>query len=56
MPPELRTKRDRLELQIMELRDTKDQFPESEYYAKLEPLLHEIAEIYEQSESLSAGR
>ena len=48
MPPDLRTSRDRLELEVMKLRDTKDQFPEDEYYLKLESLLHDIAQIYAQ--------
>jgi hypothetical protein len=52
MPPALRARRDQLEVRIMELRDAKDQFSEPEYFSKLEPLLHEIAAIYEQAESL----
>lgn len=50
MPPELRAKRDRIELQIMELRDTKARFSEAQYFSKLEPLLREIAHIYDQAE------
>ncbi len=47
MPPELRARRDQLELQVMALRDAKTTLPENEYFAKLEPLLQEIARIYE---------
>jgi len=47
MPPELRARRDQLELQVMALRDAKATMPENEYFAKLEPLLQEIARIYE---------
>jgi len=48
MPPELRAKRDRLELQIMELRDARSRYSQAEYFSKLEPLVREIAAIYEQ--------
>ena len=48
LPPELRAQRDRLELQVMELRDTRAKFSDDEYFSKLEPLLREIARIYEQ--------
>jgi len=50
MPPELRARRDQLELQIMELRDARSQYSEAEYFAKLEPLVREIAGIYEQAD------
>jgi len=48
MPAELRAQRDQLELQVMELRDSKAKFSEQEYFSRLEPLLREIAQIYEQ--------
>ncbi len=48
MPPELRAKRDEIELQIIKLRDLKDQYQEDEYFAKLEKLSCEIAKIYAQ--------
>jgi hypothetical protein len=51
MPAELRAKRDQLELQVMTLRDNRDQLPEQEYFGKLEPLLVEISRIYEQSDA-----
>ena len=49
MPAELRAKRDQLELQVMDLRDKKDMFSEHEYYSKLQALLEDIAQIYEQT-------
>ncbi len=61
LPPELRAKRDQLELQVMELRDTRAKgsptpkaalgspmLSDDEYFARLEPLLCEIARIYSQ--------
>jgi len=48
MPAEIRAQRDRLELQVMELRDTRAKLSDDEYFSKLEPLLREIAQIYEQ--------
>lgn len=53
MPPELRARRDQLELQIVELRDARATLPDEEYFARLEPLLREIAQIYEQSDKLA---
>jgi hypothetical protein len=49
MPPELRAKRDRLELEVVKLRDSKDNYSEEEYFSKLESMLYEIAKIYEQA-------
>lgn len=47
MPPELRRRRDEIELRVVQLRDQKDQFAnEDEYYAALEPLLVDLARIY----------
>jgi len=51
IPPELRARRDQLELQVMALRDAKATMPENEYFSKLEPLLQEIARIYEPAPS-----
>ncbi|OHB75230.1 MAG: hypothetical protein A2Z25_19650 [Planctomycetes bacterium RBG_16_55_9] len=48
MPPQLRDKRDRLELEVIKLRDAKENYSEDEYYSKLEKLLCEIAQIYEE--------
>lgn len=50
MPPQLRAERDRLELEVIKLRDAKGSFSEEEYYAKLEKLLTQIARIYEQTD------
>jgi hypothetical protein len=46
LPPEQRAKRDQLELQVMDLRDTRAKLSDDEYFSKLEPLLREIAQIY----------
>ncbi len=48
LPPEVRAKRDQLELQVMELRDTRAKLSDDEYFSRLEPLLRAIAQIYEQ--------
>lgn len=45
---ELKTKRDSIEMEIIKLRDSKDQYGEDEYFSKLEILSTEIAKIYEQ--------
>jgi hypothetical protein len=49
MPPELRAKRDQLELEVVKLRDSKDKFSEEEYFSRLENMLYDIAQIYEQT-------
>lgn len=49
MPPQLRAKRDKLELEVMALRDSKDKFSEEEYFSRLESMLYDIAQIYEQT-------
>ena len=48
MPAGLRAKRDRLELEVMRLRDAKEQLGAEEYFPKLEALLYEMARIYEE--------
>lgn len=50
MPPEVRARRDRLELEVMSLRDARATLPEDEYFTRLEALLREIAHIYEDSD------
>ena len=50
MPSGLRAKRDQLELEVLKLRDTKENFSEGEYFSKLEALLYDIAQIYEQTD------
>ncbi|HKQ39222.1 MAG TPA: hypothetical protein VJ063_14185 [Verrucomicrobiae bacterium] len=47
MAPDLRAKRDSLELQIARLRENKSGLPEEEYYRMLEPLLLELARVYQ---------
>jgi hypothetical protein len=54
MPPDLRARRDQLELQVMELRDTRAKLSDQEYFSRLEPLLCEIARIYEHRDERSA--
>ncbi len=50
MPPQLRSQRDRLELEVVKLRDTRKSFSEDEYFSRLERLLYDIAQIYEQTD------
>jgi hypothetical protein len=50
MAPEVRARRDALELQVIALRDSRAQLADDEYFAQLEPLLGEIARIYERTE------
>jgi hypothetical protein len=50
MSPELRAKRDRLELEVIKLRDSKDKFSEDEYFSRLEKMLYDIAQIYKQTD------
>jgi len=46
LPPEIRAKRDAIELSIARLRDAKPQYSEDDYYRKLEELLTELIEVY----------
>ena len=48
LAPEIRAHRDELELRIAELREKKASMAEDEYYQKLEPMLLEMAELYEK--------
>ena len=50
MPADLRAERNRLELEVMELRDAKESYGEEEYFSKLESLLSRIARIYDQAD------
>jgi hypothetical protein len=54
MPAELRKRRDELELAVEALRDKKAAMNEGEYYSQLEPLLIELAELYEKAEAETA--
>src|SRR2546423_14340934 len=51
MAPEIRARRDELELAISRLRDTKNQVTEDDYYRQLEKLLLELATVYQQAAS-----
>ncbi len=62
MPPEVRARRDELELAIARLRDSKaeevqeeQEEQEEQYYAKLEPLLVELARLYAGLEDSANG-
>jgi hypothetical protein len=48
LPPEVRARRDELELALARLRDTKDTLPRDDYYRRLEKLMLELAELYSQ--------
>jgi len=54
MPPELRRRRDELELTVIQLRERKDDDSEDEYYTKLETMLVQLAELYEQMDKQSS--
>jgi hypothetical protein len=45
LPPEIRTQRDALELEILALRGRKKEMGADEYYAQLEPLLIQLARL-----------
>lgn len=49
LPPAVRAKRDELELAIGKLRDRKAELPEPEYYQLLEPMLLDLARLYQPS-------
>ena len=48
MPPELRARRDELELAIARLRDSKPQLGDEEYYRRLENLMRELSNLYSE--------
>ena len=48
LPPEFRAARDKLELEVEALRGKKATIAEADYYARLEPLLLQLARLYEQ--------
>jgi hypothetical protein len=50
MDPQLRAKRNELELAIERLRDQKSSFSEDEYFKKLEQILVPLAELNELSD------
>jgi hypothetical protein len=49
LPPEVRARRDALEVAIARLRDSKSTLGEEDYYQKLEALLLEISHLYENA-------
>lgn len=49
LPPEVRRRRDALELQLLELRARKSALPEEEYYERLESILIELARVSRSS-------
>jgi hypothetical protein len=55
MPADLRKHRDELELAVEALRDKKAAMNEDDYFAKLEPLLVELAELYQKAEPGERG-
>ena len=52
LPDDLRTRRDALELQLLDLRDRKAQMEEAAYYDALESILIDLSEIYVRAEFL----
>ncbi len=56
MPAEMRAQRDQLELQVMELRDSRAKYSDEEYFSRLEPLLRDIAQIYEQADKPGSSK
>lgn len=51
-PAKLRPLRDELELAVIQLRELKDDLSEDDYFARLEPLLVRLAEVYEEAEGV----
>lgn len=47
LPAPVRLKRDEMEMAILKLRDSKSQLGEEDYYQQLEPLLLELAHLYQ---------
>ena len=56
LTPELKVRRDELELQLAQLRTVKGQMPEADYLRKVEPLLIELARLYESASKGSAAK
>ena len=50
MPADLRRRRDQLELQVLQLRDGRAKLSEDEYYRRMEPLVLELARLYQRAE------
>ncbi len=50
LPPDVRRRRDELELSLASLRDQKARMKEDEYYRRIEPILLELGRLYQQAE------
>ncbi len=50
LPPEVRRRRDELELSLAALRDQKVRMNDDEYYRRIEPILLELGRLYQQAE------
>lgn len=55
LPPELRKRRDELELEVMQLRYAREEMEEEAYYRKLERVFVEMAGLYEGVEATGIG-
>jgi hypothetical protein len=51
LPPEVRKRRDELELKIAALREEKQKLRESEYYDQLEKLMVDLAHVYADTQN-----
>lgn len=52
IPPEVRQQRNAIELQLQQLKSRKSEFSEDEYYSQIEPLLVQIARLYESLDAI----
>jgi len=55
LSPALRSRRDQLELSLAKLRESKGQLSEDDYYRQLEPLMIELAMIYQKAAAASSA-
>ena len=55
LPPDLRRRRDQIELSIAALRDQKEKLAEDAYYRRLEDLMIELARLYRDAEGKPAS-
>jgi hypothetical protein len=56
IPPEIRRKRDQLELSIAALRDQKEKLGQEEYYGRLEKLMVELSRLYRETSNAAPSR
>ena len=56
MPAEMRKRRDELESSIADLRDQKEKLKDDEYYARLEKLMVELAQLYGKLQLLGEAK